>query len=265
MSHLIRGSERMYSCNKSSIYRGVWDGHDIAIKHIPRRFCVMDNMGKSVESKFLQVMQDCNRVVRHIDTIYEEDDIYIVMDWVRGRDMRRHMQMMTGPLSEIRVRDIVFQVAIFLKACNRKGLVYADTKLENIMIEPTGGTKIIDFGCTRSIHNAPMCYMGTPLYFSPEMFDMVLSPSHDVWGLGVVAYYIACGNHPFLMGASSLTKDISLIRSSILGSPLHFQQRVWLEWSEDGKDLIKGMLQKDPVMRLTMDEVLSHPWFSVYH
>lgn len=184
MSHLIRGSERMYSCNKSSIYRGVWDGHDIAIKHIPRRFCVMDNMGKSVESKFLQVMQDCNRVVRHIDTIYEEDDIYIVMDWVRGRDMRRHMQMMTGPLSEIRVRDIVFQVAIFLKACNRKGLVYADTKLENIMIEPTGGTKIIDFGCTRSIHNAPMCYMGTPLYFSPEMFDMVLSPSHDVWGPG---------------------------------------------------------------------------------
>lgn len=252
--------EKMYTSTKSIVYRGVWKDRPVAIKQIPRRYCVMDPCGRSMESKVLQQLQGCHHVVQYYHTVYDTDDIYIVMEWVYGQQLK----YLEKPLAEKKVRFLVHQIATFLHCCSRKNMIYADMKPENILLDATGRIRIVDFGCTRHVDDVPECYMGTPIYFPPEMFDKILLPEHDVWGLGVLAYFLACGRHPFLAADpkdfSSL--DFSTVEHGILHQPLTFHHAVWNEWSPEGISFLQRLLEKDPEQRPTISRVLQLPWLN---
>jgi serine/threonine protein kinase len=262
MKKLLQGdsAQKVFSCQKSILYRADWRGTTAAIKHIPRRYCVMNNMGMSMESMALQQLQVSSRAVRHFQTVYEEDDVYIVMEWVHGQNIKEYMEGLDKPLTEQQVKYMLYRITEFLHTCNRQGLIYGDIKPENIIIQPTGSIRFVDFGCTRSIHSATKCYMGTPIYFPPEMFDKIFLPAYDVWGLGVLAYYLACGSHPFISGPYS-SHDIHTVRRAITETPLDLHHPIWKEWTEEGKAMVYQMLEKDPYMRPTIRNVYTHPWF----
>lgn len=253
------GSEKVFSCQKSALYRTEWRGNTVAIKHIPRPFCVMNSMGMSLESIALQRLQMSPRVVKHFDTIYEEDDVFIIMEWIHGHNIKQYVEGLERPLTEQKVKFILCRIAEFLRTCNHYGYIYGDTKPENIMIQPSGTVKVLDFGCTRNIHTIINYYMGTPIYFSPEMFDKVLLPAYDVWGLGILAYYMACGSHPFINEPYS-SHNIESVRNAILDKSVSFHHPVWKEWSEDGKALILQMLEKDPCLRPTIHSIYHNLW-----
>lgn len=232
----------------------------MAIKHIPRSFCVMNNMGMSLESIALQKLQMSPRVVKHFETVYEEEDIFIIMEWVHGHNIKQYIEQQQRPLTEKKVKFILSRIAEFLKTCNQNGYIYGDIKPENIMIQPSGTIKVVDFGCTRNIHTVLNSYMGTPIYFPPEMFDKIFLPAYDVWGLGVLAYYLACGSHPFIREPYS-AHNLQTVRNAIFETSLDFRHPVWKEWSEDGKALIFQMLEKDPCIRPTIHSVYQDLWF----
>ena len=261
MANILSNSEKVYDRSKSAVYRVEWKGRTVAIKHIPRRFCVLDSTGRSLESIAIQRLQAYDNIPQYIDTLYYDEDIYIITEWVNGTNAKEYIQQRLRPISEKNVRAIVHQVAGVLKGCNTEGLIYGDTKAENVMIEPSGRVKVIDFGCTRPINTANNCYMGTPAFFSPEMFDKVFLPEYDVWGLGVLAYYLACGSHPFLEGLVYNKNDLPIIKQAITKKELSFLHPVWKEWSDNGKTLIAEMLQKDPFMRPSIADVYKNKWF----
>lgn len=256
----LRTSERVYSSPKSTLYRGVWGNRPVAIKQIPRRFCVMDPSGRSLESSALEELQGCRHVVRHFQTSYEKDSVFIMMEWIQGQHLKQHIQGRKQPLPEERVRDIVRQIATFLCCCQKKNLIYADMKPENVLISADGEIRVVDFGCTRDAQQAPKAYMGTPIYFPPEMFGKVLLPEHDVWGLGMVAYYLACGRHPFLACDPTPSLEFPTVEYSIVNNPLHFQHPAWALWSPEGIYFMQRLLQKDPIHRPTISAVLRMPW-----
>ena len=260
MNKILADSERVFCCTKSSIYRGVWNNRTVAIKHIPRRFCIMNKKGVSVESMALDMLQGCAHVIQYIDTIYEEEDIYIVMEWFNGLTLKDYIHARMRPIHENEVKNSIYKIARVLNNCNRMSLIYGDTKLENIMIDRIGNIKIIDFGCTRPINSVSNCYMGTPTYFSPEMFDKIFLPAYDVWGLGIITYYMACGSHPFIPSTYE-NRDIAGIKSLIIGTPLTFGNPIWNEWSDVGKQFIEELLDKDPLKRANISHIYKHKWF----
>jgi serine/threonine protein kinase len=233
----------------------------VAIKHIPRRFCVIDSIGNSLESKALQLLQGYDNIPQHIDTFYEQDDVFIITEWIKGTNAKEYIERRRRPLSEHDVKNIVYQVANVLNICNQKFLIYGDTKAENVMIEPTGKVKMIDFGCTRTINSVKNCYMGTPIYFSPEMFDKIFIPEYDVWGLGILSYYLATGSHPFLDTFYYSKEEFPIIKDTILKKEITFLHPIWKEWSQDGIHLIRDMLEKDPFKRPSISHIYKHSWF----
>lgn len=116
--------------------------------------------------------------------------------------------------------------------------------------------KIADFGW--SIHtpsNKRKTFCGTLDYLPPEMVE---SQPHnqnvDLWCLGVLTYEFCCGNPPFESETHQSTYN--RIKSVDTKFPNYFSLEV--------RDLISKLLQKDPLMRISLDDVIKHPWIQKF-
>mmetsp|Transcript_18618 Transcript_18618/g.23183 ORF Transcript_18618/g.23183 Transcript_18618/m.23183 type:complete len:122 (+) Transcript_18618:571-936(+) len=90
---------------------------------------------------------------------------------------------------------------------------------------------------------------------APELFkdDGVLSFYSDFWSLGIVMYEMAAGQVPFYQ--SSLQRVLKQITEEPVQELSNF--------SDDFNDLIRRLLDKDPVRRITWHELKAHPfWYS---
>lgn len=77
----------------------------------------------------------------------------------------------------------------------------------------------------------------------------------DIWSLGVLCYEFLVGKPPFE------NEECRETYRKILNVDVHFPETI----SSDAKDLILKLLQKDPMQRLQLDQVLNHPWIVHYN
>ncbi len=104
------------------------------------------------------------------------------------------------------------RVELLLQACDAvhhghlHGIVHRDLKPQNLLVDPAGRVKVIDFGIARSLdgdgehaaHTASGCVLGTLAYMSPDQFaGEAVDLRTDVYSLGVVAYELLAGRLPF--------------------------------------------------------------------
>jgi serine/threonine protein kinase len=75
-----------------------------------------------------------------------------------------------------------------------------------------------------------------------------------MWSLGCIAYALLSGSLPFDCEAQEETIKMTL------HGPLEFDLPIWDQVSSSAKDLITGLLQKDPNKRLTLEKAMAHPW-----
>ena len=111
------------------------------------------------------------------------------------------------------------------------------------------------WGIARQMGNSTLfakTVVGTPYYLSPELCeDRPYNTKSDIWALGVLAYEMAAGRHPF-----DAQNEGALIRKIVKGvyAPLPTQR-----FSKAFCDLVYGMLQKDPSKRPSAMQFLSSP------
>lgn len=99
--------------------------------------------------------------------------------------------------------------------------------------------------------------LGSPIYMSPEIIRKEKYDQQvDVWSAGVVAYVLLSGKPPFF----GQNKDD--VYKAITDMPLEFPQEDFCLVSKQGVDFLKKVLEKDPKKRLTVTEVLEHPWLT---
>lgn len=143
------------------------------------------------------------------------------------------------------------------------GIVHRDIKLENIMMNNSSDLavpKLVDFGLAKIIGPSEKADepFGTLGYVAPEVLKKEpYSFSCDLWSLGCIAYALLSGSLPFDCETQEET-----IKMTLQG-PLEFDLPIWDTVSDTAKDLITGLLMKDPAKRLTLDRVLAHPWFKM--
>merc|ERR1712167_77064 len=118
--------------------------------------------------------------------------------------------------------------------------------------------KIADFGFAKIIEAQSMLETacGTPEYVAPEVLQQLpggYGVPCDIWSLGVVVYVMLSGRPPFY--SRNQAKLFQMIKSS----PVSFPPRYWGNTSDQTKDLILCMLQKDPAKRITAQGILDHP------
>jgi serine/threonine protein kinase len=126
---------------------------------------------------------------------------YLSMEFIKGitlKQMVEQDQLIPTPVA-LRVAK---QICAGLAAAHEVGVIHRDIKPQNIIIEPTGGLKIMDFGIARLTQERGMTatgtVIGTPDYMSPEQArGLNLDFRSDIYSTGVVLYELFTGTLPF--------------------------------------------------------------------
>jgi calcium-dependent protein kinase len=119
--------------------------------------------------------------------------------------------------------------------------------------------KLIDFGLSKRYQDGGADKMqtvvGTPYYVAPEVLKGNYHKECDVWSLGVILYVFLCGYPPF-EGDNN-----TQIFKNIMGQKLAFDPKEWSAVSNDAKDLLAQMLDRNAETRITAHGCLEHPFF----
>ncbi|KAG5175951.1 kinase-like domain-containing protein [Tribonema minus] len=190
-------------------------------------------------------------VLRLFGFFYDERRIYLILEFAPGGELYKRLTA-AHRFAEPLAARYVLEMAQALQYCHSKHVIHRDIKPENLLVGAQGELKIADFGW--SVH-APssrrhtLC--GTLDYLPPEMVEgRPHDHAVDIWSLGILMYEFLVGAPPFETESHSATwRRISRV-------DLHFPPHV----SEDARDLITRLLQKEPAARLPLPQVPLHPW-----
>ena len=180
------------------------------------------------EAKAAANLSHPNIVTVH-DFGFDEHQIFIVMEYVPGTDLKTILQNRSS-LSVEESLHLIIQACAGIGYAHRAGLIHCDIKPHNMIVTPDQRLKVTDFGIARalaSIHPQEVnnVVWGSPQYFSPEQAaGMPPSPASDVYGLGVVLYEMLTGRLPFI--ASTATELSYLHRTANPTPPSQLNPRI---------------------------------------
>jgi calcium-dependent protein kinase len=145
-----------------------------------------------------------------------------------------------------------------------QGVVHRDLKPENFLLAskaPDAAVKLTDFGLS-AVLRAPEELLheqcGSAYYIAPEILSRAgYGSAVDNFALGVVLYIMLSGTVPFGDG-NRAEKEIY---RAIQHDALHFGGG-WASITGAAKELISGLLEKDPAKRYTTEQALAHAWVS---
>ena len=137
-------------------------------------------------------------IVRIIDIFYEDDNLYIVEDYIEGKTLKEHANA-KGPLSSELVEDISLQLCSILDYLHsfKPPIVYRDLKPSNIMIKPNNKVVLIDFGIARiykESQEGDTMILGSKGYIAPEQLVNIQSNIQtDIYSLGATMFFMLTG------------------------------------------------------------------------
>jgi len=238
------------------IFRGrrAADGVEVAIKTARGGY---DN--NQQEAEMMQRLQDDPRIVQLLDVVQDEGRLYIVMELVEGGDLFNRVERQ-GYYPEEEAKALLHNCLLALKTCHDRGIVHRDVKCENIFIESNNDNtriKLGDLGLAEAVREDGLLHTnitsGTPGYLAPEqLLGQPCGKQIDMWALGVVAYTILCGYPPW--------KALDVWR--IQRAQYQFHTQLWEHVSDQAKNFIRSLLQRNPAERMSVDQALEHDWFA---
>ncbi|XP_018414007.1 PREDICTED: ribosomal protein S6 kinase alpha-5 isoform X4 [Nanorana parkeri] len=164
--------------------------------------------------------------------------LHLILDYINGGELFTHLSQ-REKFTEREVQMYIGEIVLALEHLHKLGIIYRDIKLENILLDSSGHVVLTDFGLSKE-------------FLSDEAVDW--------WSLGVLMYELLTGASPFTVdGEKNSQAEIS---KRILKSDPPYPP----EMSGLVKDLIRGLLMKDPKKRLGCgpdgsDEIKKHPFF----
>ncbi|KAL5116422.1 serine/threonine protein kinase [Pleosporales sp. CAS-2024a] len=182
-----------------------------------------------------------------------EDDINYYIEMVPhglpGMDLFDYIELRVN-MEENECRKIFIQIASAVHHLHTKAkVVHRDIKDENVVLDGEGNIKLIDFGSAAYIKSGPFdVFVGTIDYAAPEVLggQEYRGKEQDIWALGILLYTIIYKENPFYSVDEIMEHDL----------------RVPWVMSEESIDLVRLMLDRDVEKRITISQVLEHPWCS---
>lgn len=180
------------------------------------------------------------------------------MDFCPGGELFYHLHNI-GRLNEDQARFYVAEILTGIEYLHNMDIVYRDLKPENILLDIDGHVRITDFGLSKegiSEKAQSYSFCGSPEYMSPEMLKAAGHGREvDFYSIGALLYEMLTGLPPFY------DTNRSQMYMRILNDDLELPNFL----SQYSKNLISGLLSKDPTKRLGasggIEEIRAHPWF----
>ncbi len=189
-----------------SVWKGMTpDGEPVAIKVLNPD--VIENeraVRKFFHEAIILSKMDHPNICRFYDFFPYEGNYAIVMDFVKGVELKEILEKHEGPLPMEQARHIAAQALDAFHYAHMKDVLHRDIKPENISVDDEGTAKVMDFGIAKlstSESQQTSLFMISPRYTAPERFDAnnteAVDHHSDIYSLGLVFYEMFAGTHPF--------------------------------------------------------------------
>ena len=185
---------------------------------------------------------------------------YFIMEYISKGNvynlltLNKKKQLATKVVASI-IKDVI-SATYFLHNMNPP-IIHRDIKPENVLLNDGIVAKLTDFGWSNYIEEEKerKTVCGTPIYLAPEIIkEKGHDEKVDIWCIGVLLFELMTGSIPFQ------GKDIESLKNNILHLKITWPK----EMNKDAKDLISKILKLDPSERITLEEMLEHPFFTKY-
>ena len=210
-------------------------------------------------------------ILTPIDILLDDHHLYSVMPYCEGGRLLDRIEG-KNRFSEAEARYWMRQILKGLACLKEAGVSHKDLSPENLLVHE-GNIFIIDLGMSLRVpfvndHTnersliVPQGVCGKWYYLSPEVcvneqpFD---GPTVDLWAAGVILYMMLTGEPPW---EEPKMEDPNFRHISAGGNLMQILTERRAGLSLDAMDLLQSMLWVDPADRLSLEQVMSHPWFS---
>ncbi len=203
-----RITERIGQGGMATVYKAVQVSLDrpVAIKVLSRSLAkdpeLLDRFRR--ESLIIAKLSHPN-IIHVIDRGLTRDGRpYFVMEYVEGTDLARVIR--NGGMDTTRKLDVMIQVCKAVGYAHKNGVIHRDIKPGNILIDPDGNARVLDFGIAQFSGDGHLppdrtvagTVMGTFAYMSPEqqVDSGSVTAASDIYSLGAVMYELFTGRKP---------------------------------------------------------------------
>ena len=199
-------------------------------------------------------------VVKLFGHFEDNNYCYFIMEYIAGGNIyalvpKTSLRSVTTQQIASIMKDVISAV-YFLHHMNPK-IVHRDIKPENVLLDKGNVAKLTDFGWSNYMQgdNKRTTVCGTPVYLAPEIINNQGHDEHvDIWCIGVLLFELMAGYSPWQ------GDDVQTVRYNI--------NRLKIRWprnmDHDAADLISKILKYNPEERLTLRQMLAHPFFIKY-
>jgi len=189
----------------------------------------------------------------------DTENVYILLEMCHNQSLNELLKR-RKTLTELEVQCLVIQLIKCLKYLHSHRIIHRDLKLGNLFLTDKMELKTGDFGLATKLEfegERKRTVCGTPNYIAPEILDGKCGHSYevDIWSLGVIIYTLIIGKPPFE------TQDVKSTYRRIKSNAYSFPERAVI--SDAAKNLIKEILQTDPLKRPTLDVILASDFFQL--
>ena len=180
----------------------------------------------------------------------QENGLFLVMEYVEGKQLNDYIKKETGPIPEDDLIPLFIKILEAIEYAHSKKLIHRDIKPANILITKDGEVKVIDFGIVKNDEEDSGLTkadqkVGTPSYMSPEQVNGdKIDKLSDIYSLGVTLYEMAVGK-TLMRGLTSNFK----IQTKIVNEPLPDPKKVYPGISEKLIQIIEKATNKDKKKR----------------
>lgn len=228
----------------------------VAIKSMNKQFLNDERSKKKVMQEVSIIKRTRHpNVVKLYETFESDKHILFSMEMCAGGDLLNYVRKrrkLKEPVAKVLFKQIIEAIGYI----HTRKIVHRDIKLDNILLDGKGNVKIGDFGVSRLYHEGQVMkeQCGTPAYIAPEILEDKGYKEFgvDIWSAGVVLYSMLYGSVPFK------ANNMEELHTMIMTGNYTLKD----DTSAEARDLLRGMLEKNPKKRSPVSDILKHPWFT---
>ena len=202
-------------------------------------------------------------IVNLIYSFQDSDNLYLVMDYLKGGDLRYHI-CKNQYITEEQTKFFLACLIIGLEYIHSYDLIHRDIKPENLLMDSKGYIRITDFGIS-SIYqkNKKNAYdtSGTPGYMAPEV---ITGNNHckvvDFFAMGIIGFELMMGERPYKGKTRKEIKE-KMMKYQVEIS----EEDIPIGWSVEAANFFNKLLIREPENRLGyngINEIKNNEWFA---